>query len=420
MDRLPLAVQLRLVEWVAVVDKHPRHIGMMNNDSNNDQEENEDEDESTMTTLLNLALINRAWNNSLTLSRTYNDFQFFNQNLVKQVGHHVKSISCTFGQEDLVLQDTNVRQIPSVRRSMAAQGQCSFSTVLPHLTRLQELALEVDMFGDEDKIQSTFDEPLQVARMWLTSTIKRLSIVSMYLGESTLSISPKALANHLKHFIELEELRIVGVSRGSVKDEILFNQALIGLTRLKTLELMDCECIGPRVTWQQWQCQLQTLSIKRCNRIDLIDLEEWTKLFKHSLKNLTIHHYNGLDDESVARFGQLEQLQRLELESVFPILHLRCFIPCQKTLQQIKLGTAIRPWKDEDGEGAIFVNVLQCLKPALRELNMLQGNDTWGHDLMDKTNAWCRSNNVKFRLGPDSDFENDEEDEDDDNMSEEW
>ncbi|KAM0791139.1 hypothetical protein ACM66B_005625 [Microbotryomycetes sp. NB124-2] len=404
MHQLPLEVRLRIVYWVELVDRRNWHC---------------EDDEGPLYNVRRLALVNKDWNfacrsalfRRLRLSRTRGDLEFFTPELAAQVGTHVRSLSCEFGE------DTAGNTTSKNLQSLAMRGQCAFSAVLPYCDKVEELALEVGMF-DDTEASTTFMRPLATAADVLATTLQRLSVVSMYMGEPTVSIDPRPLARRLRPFKHLTNLSIVGVGRGSAVDEEYFVKTLAQMSTLEKLSLSDCDCLGPRMTYETWSCPLRSLSIKRCNRIDLVDVEEMTTQLATTLRDLTIHHFAPLDDESIARFAHLRHLDTLELESVYPVLHLRCFIPCNKTLRHVKLGIAIRPWNDEDGEGQIFRSVLECLRPGLRKFELMQGFETWGQDVGRDVEQWCRRRGVEFEVGEDEPFSEFEEDEEDEYMSE--
>ncbi|KAK4048294.1 hypothetical protein OIV83_004815 [Microbotryomycetes sp. JL201] len=403
MDRLPLEVRLRLAFFVEQTDI---------------QQASSEGQQAPLLNVLNLARVSKDWNfacrsrlfRELRMKLQKGDLEVFTPSLAQQVGTHVRYIACAFD-------DANGDMSSPSFQGTLLRGQCAFSAALKHCTKVEALGIEVGYFDDHETAK-TFDEPLLTAVKTFPNTLQNLNIVSMYQGEPTVSMNPRTLATYLRAFNNLRELCIIGVGRGTIADETYFLKTLARMKHLESLTLSDCDCLGPRMTRVIWDCPIDSLSIKRCNRVDLVDIEELSQQFKTTLKDLTIHHFAPLDDESIARFDHLSRLQTLELESVFPILHLRCFIPCHQTLEHIKLGTALRPWQDEDGEGQIFTSVLECLRPGLKRFELLQGYETWGQQICRQVAAWCDSRSVDFHVGEDEPFSEFEEDEEDDYMSE--
>lgn len=326
-------------------------------------------------------------------------YEYFATKVAPQFGAHIRELYVTNGRQDSKEEDEEEEVDEEEVWEIVEQRQQAVSAALPHLVNLELLALDVG-----EALLPAEEDPLFVAAQ--TLAISTLRLLPLYINsEDDVEIDPAYLAAALPLFsCSLRSLDITGV--GNFGREVMgeFVDALQSLCGLKELALRDCD-IGPTITHGGWASKLTSLTIHRCTRLDLVDLEDLINHhFSSSLTTLNLHHYTPMDGDSHALFD-LPNLTSLEFESTFPIRHLeRCFSAC-KAIKHLRVGSALHPWRNEEEEGAGWKSAMANWE--LESLTMLEGERCWGMELIESLRDWAEGSEVLFEVEEQSDYSED-------------
>ncbi|ORY81835.1 hypothetical protein BCR35DRAFT_331589 [Leucosporidium creatinivorum] len=332
---------------------------------------------------------------------------YFASHIAPQRGALIRELFCNFGvdsldEEEAELDDEELLAWSTFRRGVLARA-------LPHLVDLEILALDI---GDGNPPMPPEDDPLLVAADHLR--LQSLRLLPLHLSDPHPSIDPSYLGEVLPSFSSLTSLDITAVGNYGADSNASFVEALQGLPNLTSLALRDCDALGPPITHLDWTCPLTSLTLHRITRLDLIDLEEFLSHFRTTLTSLNLHHYSTMDDATHALF-ELPLLVDLELETVWPVWHLATF-GASKGIKRLKLGSALSPWKDEDGEGEGWNSALLQWQD-LQSFTLMRGERCWGRNTVLLREGWCEDRGIAFAIEEEAE---DSDSEATETESEEW